>query len=29
MVRRRLLFCEEEDDGVWNEGGGGSIFDVT
>lgn len=30
MVRRRLLFCEEEEDGVWKEGGGGtSIFDVT
>jgi len=25
MVRRRLLFCEEEDDGVWKEGGGGTV----
>ena len=26
MVRRRLLFCEEEEDGVWKEGGGGKYF---
>ena len=26
MVRRRLLFCEEEEDGVWKEGGGGTVF---
>ena len=25
MVRRRLLFCEEEEDGVWKEGGGGTV----